>query len=492
MNRIDLPILHTEMDQVNREKYSSTTTLTAIELEVFPELAQAQWLANMMSPSLWKWEENLPKRRGGSPVRRKVEEIKQYLIHAYEFCHMEEYPGLCPSGLTDIETEDARFPDSPQKQKIFQELRNIFLHGSSTVLAELLQVNSVREYYRLMDYPKNMIPRWGNETIDKMDAYKHISRSGLGAGKCQSLALLYASALIILGRFPWQNVAVLWFSPSHVMTYLKEGEGYLASNKRIFSAVSLQNINEHTSVVKSCLEKEKLSHVQMIFGNIHDALPHYSIDRGDLDSLYLHLENYAASGNASPSNFWTSPKEKTYIPFPWPTIDFSGVQSAESLQNIVYDYARKFPGSIYDLAMYAFRCIDVKYPEIYAYTAKNRSSRIKDLGLETVEQMLEYAQNQFSWDSIFPSPDRIALPDEVILFQRGTHRDRALLLYALLANKFPHQEPFLVFTKTQSFVLWNGILLPVQPNFHETEEIFLLFNSQGSVKAPDFNTACFS
>ncbi len=484
MNKLAIPVLSSSLSKESREKYSSTTTLSAIELEVFPELSQAQWMANMMSPSLWSWEENLPKRRGGSPVRRKVEEIKQYIVHAYEFCHMEEYPGLCPSGLTDLETEDARFPDSPQKQRIFQELRSIFLEGSSTVLAELLQVPNVREYYRLLDYPANVIPRWGNEIIEKMDAYKYVLRSGLGAGKCQSLAMLYASALIILGKFSWKNVAVLWFSPSHVMTYLKEGDGYLASNKRMFSAVSLRNINEHTSVVKSCLEKEKLTHVQTIFGNIHDALPVHSIEKNDLDSLYLHLKNYATSGNAFPSNFWTSADSKMYVPFSCPDIEFRDLTKAEDLQRIVQAYSQKYPESIYDLAMYAFRSLSVRYPEIYAYTALYRSIRVKELleRLDSIEKMLEYVQQSFSPEGIFHSPERIALPDEVLFFQRATHRDKSLLLYTMLAKKFPHQEPVIVFTKNQSFVYWNDILLPVLPNFALTEDILLMFNSQGSTK----------
>ena len=56
------------------EKRSSAATLTAIELELFPDLVQAQIFANLMSPALWEWKHQVP-RRSGSPVRRKVEGI---------------------------------------------------------------------------------------------------------------------------------------------------------------------------------------------------------------------------------------------------------------------------------------------------------------------------------------------------------------------------------------------------------------------------------
>jgi len=37
------------------DRLSSAMTLTVIELQMYPELVQAQLLANLMSPSLWEW-----------------------------------------------------------------------------------------------------------------------------------------------------------------------------------------------------------------------------------------------------------------------------------------------------------------------------------------------------------------------------------------------------------------------------------------------------
>ena len=61
-------------------------------------------------------------------------------------------------------------------------------------------------------------------------------------------------------------------------------------------------------------------------------------------------------------------------------------------------------------------------------------------------------------DSIFDDLERIALPDEVLRFGTGTHRDRALLLYTLLRQapylKRTEKEALqLVFTDGDSFVL---------------------------------------
>ena len=464
------------------EKYSAATTLTALELEIFPELAQAQWLANMMSPALWQWEDELPKRRGGSPIRRRVEAIKQYIIHHYQFTHFEEYPGLCPWGVSQVDTEAARFPEVPHKQQVFREVKDIFVDGGSSALAQLLGVSDIRRHYKLTELPNGTIPLWGNEIIDKMDAFRYLFHNDQGAGKCEALAVLYAAALVVLGRFPWQAVT-LWFTPSHVMTYFTGQEGYLASNKRMFSAASLQNLNEHTAVIKDCLGKEAVRKVQTLFGSIHALLDTYSLPFQELKVVYSHLENYGQLGGLTQFGVWPEVIGKRYEPIAYPMLEMSEIENAAAMQSVVFHHAREFPGSLYDIASYAFRSLHVPHPEVYAYTARHHSRHLAALStkLPNEQAILAYL-GRLPDTPIFNTLDRIALPDEVIVFERGSHRDKALLLYALLAQQNPGTpEPLLVFGPQASYVVHEGRWIALPPGAPATRgETTMTFNSQGA------------
>jgi hypothetical protein len=481
-----LPLPRTPLRSADLEKYSSATTLTVIELELFPELVQAQWLANMMSPSLWEWIATIPKR-SGSPTRRRVEGIKQNIIHNYSFTHMENEPGLCPCGVTTIRAEERRFADTALKRYMFERVKQTFLQGELTSLADLLGVEDIREYYGLSDYPRGAIPLWGNEVLEKMDAYRFITPDGKGSGKCESLAVLYAAALIVVGKFPWQHVSV-WFTPAHVMTYLMEGNGYLSSNKRMFSPVSLRSENEHTAVVRSCLKNERVVRVQTTFGTIHDVLSTYSIAPDALRALYSHLTKYAASAAIDSLGSWPLLQGKHHVDFS-ATPDFGGMERAAEVREAVRRLAQNLAGSIFDLSRYAFRDLEVPYPEVYAYAARRRSPKARDAaeGLGSVDKIVEFVQSGASIgpESIFGSTERIAMPDEVLIFGRGDHRDRALLLYAMVtALEAEMPEPLVVFAREGSYVLHLGHVLHAQRGPEAGGEIALVFNSRGCIRNP--------
>lgn len=456
----------------NLDRYSSATTLTVIELEIYPELIQAQLLANLMSPSLWEWKEKLPKKTG-SPIRRKVEAIKQYIIQNYNFTHMEEYPGLCPCGTTAIEDEQKRFPDSIRKTKLFRNLHEIFIDGKNSSLAELLGVSDVREFYHFSCCPPGTIPIWGNETVEKMDAYRRISQDQKASGKCEALAALYAAALISVGDFPIEYVYML-FTPAHVMTYLMEGNGYLSSNRRMFSPISLRNVSPHTNVVRSCFENEGIVRIQNMCGYVDDLEEKSTIPKENLEGLYHHLEKYAQEANVKKP---TLPQisEKRFIPAHETPKD--RLKDAIEWQDYVREMSDKFPNSVYDLARYVFRKIDVAYPEAYALVAKQRNphSKQKAKELKGKEGIIRYVQDEMTHqhDSIFGDDRRLTLPDETLIFGVGNHRDRALALYAMLSHV--SEEPYIIFGERNSYV-WHDKIIPVT-NYDKSERVLNIFNS---------------
>ena len=85
--------------------------------------------------------------------------------------------------------------------------------------------------------------------------------------------------------------------------------------------------------------------------------------------------------------------------------------------------------------LYAFRSLAVRDLRPYAEAARGQpNARTLALGLRTVDDALAALADIREAESLLGSRDRIAMPDETLRFRAGTSRDKALLLYALLAH----------------------------------------------------------
>ena len=92
-------------DNAILEEYSSTCTLSDMEIFVFPQLLYSLVIANIMSPIIWRWRDdpwfdNIHKKS----FTYKVNRIKQYIMDHYVF-NLD----LNTWGLTTKETEINRF-----------------------------------------------------------------------------------------------------------------------------------------------------------------------------------------------------------------------------------------------------------------------------------------------------------------------------------------------------------------------------------------------
>ena len=109
--------------------------------------------------------------------------------------------------------------------------------------------------------------------------------------------------------------------------------------------------------------------------------------------------------------------------------------SAAEFQAAIVALAEQHPDSIYEFALYAFRRLDVNYPQVYVRAAL-RDYNVKQLAQEITElsDALSIVGGITGRDSIFGSRDRIAMPDETLYFKTGSDRDKAVLLYTLLRH----------------------------------------------------------
>ena len=89
------------------EKYSSAFTLSDMEIFIFPELFYPLILADIMSPELWRWRDDIWfKDIEKRSFTVKANRIKQYIIQNYVF-NLD----LSTWGLTSKSAEIGRFSD---------------------------------------------------------------------------------------------------------------------------------------------------------------------------------------------------------------------------------------------------------------------------------------------------------------------------------------------------------------------------------------------
>jgi len=146
----------------------------------------------------------------------------------------------------------------------------------------------------------------------------------------------------------------------------------------------------------------------------------------------------------------------------FPRIDLDGVENAQDIEVKVREMAKRYPDSPYELALYAYRSLNVEHPEAYVKAAlRDYKTAEKAQALKDISDAIRVVKSIKNNESIFASDDRIMLPDEVLLFKTGSHRDKALLLYSLInhAHQIPLEEKegrMLVFTDKSSYVHVGG------------------------------------
>jgi len=151
------------------------------------------------------------------------------------------------------------------------------------------------------------------------------------------------------------------------------------------------------------------------------------------------------------------------------------------------------PGSICDFAQYAFRRVDVPFPQAYVYAA------LRDYHAKQISKQIGSLEDAFNivgsitgYDSIFASRGRIALPDETLLFKTGNDRDRALLLFTLLQHSsICDPEMAIGFSKDNSYIYCNRKWIETNTLSilsTEPQELKMIFNKDKFSKDSRGNT----
>ncbi len=250
------------------EKKSSATTLSDMEMFIFPELIYCLVLANIMSPRVWKWLDN-PWFDGLDKMKpyRRITRVKQYIMDNYAF-NLD----LDTWGLTTQETELARFADLIDNKSL-AESNALFGYEGDKYYFDM----DIRTHFGLDKYEGNIIPYWKTETVEAMDAFCHKPEYQRGAGECVSLSTLYAAALFIVAKIPLENI-YLMVTPLHSQNFVDEGDGILTNNRRLVTKNMWFNGTALSAQARRALENERVAVVAHHTGYIHTLYEEATID----------------------------------------------------------------------------------------------------------------------------------------------------------------------------------------------------------------------
>lgn len=256
------------MNTQDLERLSSAATLSDMEIFVFPELMYSLVLANIMSPSIWRWRDdpwfkNLSRKQ---PYRR-IQRLKQFIMDHYVFnLDLETW------GLTTQQREMDRFKTFIAPEALAQS-NALFGYEGDKYYFDI----DIRTHFGLNKYTGDTIPYWKTETVEAMDAFAHRPGYTTGAGECVSLAALYAAALFVVADIPLEDI-FLMATPLHSQNFVDLDDGILINNRRLVTKSMWFNGTALSAQARRALENERVTIVTHATGYIHTLYPQATID----------------------------------------------------------------------------------------------------------------------------------------------------------------------------------------------------------------------
>ncbi|MBR1871564.1 MAG: hypothetical protein IJ802_07050 [Kiritimatiellae bacterium] len=251
------------MKAISLEEKSSATTLSDMEIFIFPELMYSLVLANLLSPRLWAWRE-LEWFAGIRQMRpkRRLQRLRQHIMDNYTFnLDLETW------GLTTQQKELARFAPFLDPKAIAAS-NALFGYQGDVYYYDI----DIRRHFGLDKYGLETIPYWKTETIEAMDAFRHKAGHTVGAGECVSLAGLYAAAAFAVCGLPLESI-YLMATPLHSQNFLDVDTGILTNNRRLVTKAMWANGTVISQQARRALEHERVTIVSHCTGYIHLLYP---------------------------------------------------------------------------------------------------------------------------------------------------------------------------------------------------------------------------
>lgn len=264
------------------EKYSSSVTLSDMEIFIFPELLYSLLLANIMSPRIWAWKEHpwFKDIEIMTPYKR-ILRLKQFIMDNFDFnLDLETW------GLTTKEKEISRFK-SFMDEEVIKKSNALFGYEGDKYYFDI----DIRKHFGIDKYNSDVIPYWKTETVEAMESFKYKENHNKGAGECVSLSTLYAAALFIICKIPLEDI-FLMATPLHSQNFIDIKDGILTNNRRIVTKNMWFNGTELTAKAQRAMRNEQITIVSHCSGFVHVAYPEATIDKKDYERFEKKLKKF--------------------------------------------------------------------------------------------------------------------------------------------------------------------------------------------------------
>ncbi len=413
-----------------------------LEVACEPHLLFAMIPANIMSPALWDFRERINRRatriEADSPARHTqivMEEIHEYMNkHLF---HVSPLEVEAIWGCVDLREERKRLDAAELDYAIDLIRRAVEDRRARGILTDKQDMLPLIDAGRFPDYEYSV--------IDLIRAHRrHLGRrkhKPAGITSCADEAVLAASLAWAAGHAPIENIILLG-SPAHYCTLVRR-------KKQAYWFNGKQEYFDAHSWSKLCGTSDPAD-IQEAFDNrvqgFDRIVTPFGVHRLSTNESTMRPERLAQTHDALRAFFGTDLQPIAearkgpirFIPDPSQEIEWEELDQttdAASARTCLRELARAYPGSIVETAHYAFRDLWVDYPEAYGEAAaRGHLVRERAEGVRNVTHALDVLRGIQGEDSIFDDVDRIMMPDEVLLFNTGAHRDRALLLSTLLLH----------------------------------------------------------
>ena len=286
------------MRPISAEEKSAATTLSDMEIFVFPELMFSLVLANILSPRLWRWRE-LEWFAGIREMRpkKRLQRLRQHIMDNYTF-NLD----LDTWGLTRQAVELKRFEPFLSPDEIAAS-NALFGYQGDAYYYDI----DIRRHFGLDKYTSDTIPYWKTETIEAMDAFRHKPGHTVGAGECVSLAGLYAAAAFVVCGLPLDSL-FLMATPLHSQNFLDVDDGILTNNRRLVTRTMWANGTVISQQARRALEHERVTIVSHATGYIHLLYPTATIDRGVFAAFSDKLATFLTPPAEAPDQRRVTPR----------------------------------------------------------------------------------------------------------------------------------------------------------------------------------------
>ena len=270
------------INEKEMEKYSSSVTLSDMEIFIFPELLYSLLLANIMSPKIWAWlEDPWFKDIDNMTPYKRILRVKQFIMNNFDF-NLD----LDTWGLTTKEKEISRFI-SFMDEEVINKSNALFGYEGDKYYFDI----DIRKHFGIDKYKSSVIPYWKTETVEAMEAFKYKDTHKKGAGECVSLSTLYAAALFIICKIPLEDI-FLMATPLHSQNFIDIKDGILTNNRRIVTKNMWFNGTELTAKAQRAMRNEQITIVSHCSGFIHVVYPEATINIKSYDRFEKKLQKF--------------------------------------------------------------------------------------------------------------------------------------------------------------------------------------------------------